>query len=253
MKLPMPPPITTHANVNTLLAYPVERNQNKTDALDLLTSDYSKWTSALRSADSLPTLDVVVIPLIHTYPELIKNLTRVIAQLDRCNVSNVLFLCSGNVDVHYIARLLPTSASSTNWIALQGDYHGFEDSIGLKSRGSTLCYGTSKDIAEKRNFAISLSQRMRWQTLFFLDCDVTIGDRDLRVARELLTDAPGVVGFRANDFPDNSASSHIYRYLGGSVGTFIGSGALAINVSSSVPFFPSIYNEDWLFMLPYSI
>src|SRR5262249_51670629 len=50
-------------------------------------------------------------------------------------------------------------------------------------------------------------------------------------------------------FPDNSVVSRAFREAGGSQETFIGGGALAVNVERNRSFFPNIYNEGWFFVL----
>ena len=50
-------------------------------------------------------------------------------------------------------------------------------------------------------------------------------------------------------FPDHSVVCHAYRQAGGEQQSFIGGGALAVEVKRSKSFFPDIYNDDWFFLL----
>jgi hypothetical protein len=57
------------------------------------------------------------------------------------------------------------------------------------------------------------------------------------------------VGLSIGGFPDNSVVCHAFREAGGRQDTFIGGGALAVDVKRNRTFFPNIYNEDWFFVL----
>jgi hypothetical protein len=57
------------------------------------------------------------------------------------------------------------------------------------------------------------------------------------------------VGHGIGGFPDNSTVCHAFREAGGLQDTFIGAGALAVDVERNRSFFPNVYNEDWFFVL----
>ena len=69
--------------------------------------------------------------------------------------------------------------------------------------------------------------------------DAMAADADLRT-----------VGWRAQDFPDNSVVCHGRRLVGLPQSCFVGGGALLVRtgVGVDLPFFPRVYNEDWLFL-----
>jgi hypothetical protein len=115
----------------------------------------------------------------------------------------------------------------------------------------------SNDVAMKRNFAVALSKALHWRTILFVDDDVqTISRAQLSRAVDLLDgrDRGGhprqVVGWKFHRFPDFSAVGHAYGSGSQERPAFIGGGALAIYCPAPVPFFPAIYNEDLLFVLP---
>jgi hypothetical protein len=90
---------------------------------------------------------------------------------------------------------------------------------------------------------------LRWKRVVFLDDDIRVPDpADLRRAVSLL-DTHTAVGLGIGGFPDNSMVCHAFREAGGSQETFIGAGALAVDVKRNRSFFPNIYNEDWFFVL----
>ena len=105
------------------------------------------------------------------------------------------------------------------------------------------------DVSTKRNLALVLSHLLRWKRVVFLDDDIRVPDpADLRRAVSLL-DTHTAVGLGIGGFPDNSMVCHAFREAGGSQETFIGAGALAVDVKRNRSFFPNIYNEDWFFVL----
>src|SRR5206468_3167733 len=55
-------------------------------------------------------------------------------------------------------------------------------------------------------------------------------------------------GFRIEDYPDNSVVCHAHRLSGGRQDIFPGGSALLVDVEKSENLFPSVYNEDWLFL-----
>jgi hypothetical protein len=105
------------------------------------------------------------------------------------------------------------------------------------------------DVSTKRNLALVLSHMLRWKRVVFLDDDIRVPNpEDLRQAAGLL--GPHVaVGLGIGGFPDNSMVCHAFRDAGGWQDTFIGGGALAVDVWRNRSFFPNVYNEDWFFVL----
>jgi hypothetical protein len=105
------------------------------------------------------------------------------------------------------------------------------------------------DLSTKRNLALMLSHKLRWNRIVFLDDDIRVPDpRDLSRAAGLL-DAHMAVGLGIDGFPDNSVVCHAFREAGGNQETFIGGGALAVEMRQNRSFFPNIYNDDWFFVL----
>ena len=105
------------------------------------------------------------------------------------------------------------------------------------------------DLSTKRNLALALSRKLRWQRIVFLDDDIRVPDPlDLSRAAGLLDDHMAV-GLGIGGFPDNSVVCHAFRAAGGNQQTFIGGGALAIEMVQNRSFFPNIYNDDWFFVL----
>ena len=106
-----------------------------------------------------------------------------------------------------------------------------------------------QDTSRKRNVMLLLSRIAGWERLMFLDDDIeAIHPSYARSAAGFL-EGYSAVGLRNLGFPDNSVVCHAYREVGGRQDQFVGGGALAVSATRTRSFFPSIYNEDWLFLL----
>ncbi|HCU95395.1 MAG TPA: hypothetical protein DHU96_22865 [Actinobacteria bacterium] len=105
------------------------------------------------------------------------------------------------------------------------------------------------DLSAKRNLALMLCYMLGWERVVFLDDDIRIPNAvDLRHAAGLL-DTYNAVGLGIGGYPDNSVVCHAFRLAGGAQETFIGGGALAVEVKRNRSFFPDVYNDDWFYML----
>jgi hypothetical protein len=105
------------------------------------------------------------------------------------------------------------------------------------------------DVSTKRNLGLILSHALRWKRVVFLDDDIQVPEPgDLTRAAGML-DAHAAVGLGIGGFPDNSMVCHAFRDAGGWQETFIGGGALAVDIRRNRSFFPNVYNEDWFFVL----
>lgn len=110
-------------------------------------------------------------------------------------------------------------------------------------------FGRDNDLSFKRNFGLLLCVLAGWDKVVFLDDDLWVPKaEDLGRVGTLLDTFPAV-GLRVEGFPDNSVVCHANRAVGGFQETFIGGGALGVDVRKLNTFFPDIYNEDWLFLL----
>jgi hypothetical protein len=105
------------------------------------------------------------------------------------------------------------------------------------------------DLSTKRNLGLILSRMLGWSRVLFLDDDITgLNPDDMWKASGLL-DMHNAVGLQIGGFPDHSVVCHAYRQAGGEQQSFIGGGALAVQVERSNSFFPDIYDDDWFFLL----
>lgn len=105
------------------------------------------------------------------------------------------------------------------------------------------------DTGNKRNVALLLGRLLGWERLLFLDDDIRdLKPDDVRSAASNV--GPGglqLAGWSYQRFPDNSVVCHGFRSSGYQQDVFIGAGALLVGLSGWLPFFPPVYNEDWMF------
>ena len=105
------------------------------------------------------------------------------------------------------------------------------------------------DLSAKRNLGLMLSRLLGWSRVMFLDDDITaLNPDDVRRASGLL-DTHNAVGLHVCGFHDHSVVCHAYRDAGGRQQSFIGGGALVVQVDRTPSFFPEVYNDDWFFLL----
>jgi hypothetical protein len=105
------------------------------------------------------------------------------------------------------------------------------------------------DVSRKRNLGIAAARMLGWPGVVFLDDDITDLRPDaIRSAAGLLA-GHNVAALQNVGYPDNSVVCHARREVGLTQDTFVGGGAMAVRVSAQTSFFPTIYNEDWLFLV----
>ena len=95
--------------------------------------------------------------------------------------------------------------------------------------------------------------------MLFLDDDVsadprvkhTLDETGVATAMASFADDPGLraVGWPSRGFDDNSVAGHARRLAGMPQDVFVSAAALVVRVAEDLPFFPDIYNEDWLFLI----
>jgi hypothetical protein len=134
------------------------------------------------------------------------------------------------------------------------------------SRNPETSHRPALDTSLKRNIGVLLARIQGWRRIVFLDDDVSVPRASdlLRLAN--LLDRYHAVGLAIHGYPDgypighpdgypdgypdNSVVCHAHREAGGGQDTFLGGGALAVDPTrANMSFFPTIYNDDWFFLL----
>jgi hypothetical protein len=105
------------------------------------------------------------------------------------------------------------------------------------------------DVSLKRNLGVAAAVMLRWRGVFFLDDDMTdLEPESARATFGLLKDHRAAALDNVG-YPDNSVVCHARRAVGLPQDTFTGGGAMAIRADRYASFFPTVYNEDWMFLL----
>jgi len=233
----------------------------------------------VRSLDLRPELrgllDVVVVPTSRPFAETRDGLAVAVELAYQCR-SRLLVLCSQQAKPEdFPADLLQRWPVRVALLQVDGTLvDSFLPALATQSHPLASAHQRppGRDVAQKRNLGLVLARSAGWSHLLFLDDDVRrpVADDEASSGTDRLgrwesfgylsvTNALGniwarhhdVVGWTMTQFPDNSALCHARRRVHLPQSNFIGGGALAVRVTHDTPFFPSIYNEDWLFLYPY--
>lgn len=192
-----------------------------------------------------PRIDAIIVPTIRPSAQLAAAIGH--ARELGCTL---LALCSKSSSASEVLAL--ASKAGVDAVAIDVDrmpanlLPHFQTTDVLKRR----FFRDPRDTASKRNLALLFAALVGWRRVFFLDDDITIDGVELlrAAARELSWYE--VAGLRVERFPDNSVVCHAAREVGRPQQTFIGGGAIAVDVAAAESsFFPQVYNEDWLFLL----
>jgi pimeloyl-ACP methyl ester carboxylesterase len=109
--------------------------------------------------------------------------------------------------------------------------------------------GGRVSLSRKRNLALLVARLAGWRTVLLLDDDIRAVDADRVRAATRGLDSAAAVGFAVESWPDNSVVCHANRMSGADQGVFVGGSALLLTTDAEVfGHFPTIYNEDWLFL-----
>jgi hypothetical protein len=109
------------------------------------------------------------------------------------------------------------------------------------------------DLSLKRNIGLILARLLGWTKIMYLDDDIYgIHAGQLAKVSAQLENYP-VTGLVSRQYPDNSVVCHANRLSGANQDNFITGSALGVNCARDpLPFFPDIYNEDWLFFIEHA-
>jgi hypothetical protein len=109
----------------------------------------------------------------------------------------------------------------------------------------------SWDLSLKRNAALLLARRRGYSSILFLDDDIR-SIRESTVFEGVTSlDSFPLSGCFIEGFPDTSVLGHLLRVVGLPEPTFLSGSFMFVDPQRARAFFPAIYNEDWLFMLPH--
>ena len=232
--------------------YPSGVFSDRGEHLKLLSNNGAAYVSATKLPGQAATITCIVIPTNRSILKNSKNIKRIFTLAETHGAAWVLFLCSGEAKRQDLTRLAATH-ENVNWIGIDGPF-AHDGNYDFKTTHSPIAYGSTRDVAQKRNFALLLARLMQWENIFLLDDDIELTPSHLAKAAALLDGDAAVVGFSAREYPDHSVVVHASSWAHTQIDTFVGGGALGIKTNAPyLSFFPHIYNDDWLFLLLYCL
>jgi hypothetical protein len=198
------------------------------------------------AASSVTSIDAVIVPSARSRDSIVEA-----ARLASRLKTPLVVLCSRDSRRDEVIEFVKPRARDVNVVAV--DVREREVDLGVTFHTTEILRRTpfrrTSDTSVKRNLGLLLARSQGWRRVLFLDDDILVPSaHDVGRAACMLDDFE-VVGLRLGGFPDNSVVCHANRQMGRRQDTFVGAGALLVNIDAVTSFFPSIYNEDWLFLL----
>ncbi|MFL6129721.1 MAG: hypothetical protein ACJ73E_11725, partial [Mycobacteriales bacterium] len=168
----------------------------------------------------------------------------------------VVLLCSKQArPAEVVQRASSVRGARCVAVDLETDYEPDWPKFGTSMFPDAI-FGAYGDLSLKRNLGLLIGRMVGWKTLLFLDDDI-FGLSTAQVKQAVgALQHHSVVGMPARDFPDNSVVCHARRFDPSPApkeeqDVFVSGSALAVNAQETESFFPQIYNEDWLFLVPH--
>lgn len=160
----------------------------------------------------------------------------------------VIALVTNKDDVAAITEV-DNRGSILPWMLTASPLSSIKASVDYPAR--TLEHLGSWDLPEKRNLAIALAVQLGISKILLVDDDVCGITRDTLDGLAAALDQFAIAGITIGGFPDHSVFDHARDLRGGAPGPFLSGACLAVNTMRALPYFPPIYNEDWLAVSPH--
>lgn len=133
---------------------------------------------------------------------------------------------------------------------VQQDFIDFFYSLSTSTHRQTQYIKSTWDLPVKRNYALCFAQMKGYKRILVVDDDIQgLNQTLLNTLATSLSDY-SISGCFVDEFPDLSILDHLERIAGKCKYPFLSGSFLFIKPFEVNSFFPMIYNEDWLFMLP---
>jgi hypothetical protein len=213
--------------------------------------------SAAASSTIVVDLGAVVVPTNRSFNDKLPGL-ELAARLATHRGSFLIVLCSGTARSDEFPEPLRRELGGN---LVLWDLPGPKESLLPQLETSLHKLSTlwrDNDVGIKRNIGLALAVRKGWECVLFLDDDIstyehgpTLDEQGLDSALIAMQGEKSLraIGWTAEDFSDNSVIGHARRLVHRDQGIFISGGALLVRCDTDVPFFPAVYNEDWLFLI----
>lgn len=214
-------------------------------------------SKAVAKRQSSADLGCIFVPVCRTFEQELPGLVQA-ANLALARETYLIVCCSKKA---LVKDFPPQLAEQLGHQLILLDFDKLDKSWLPRLRTATLKASKlhrDNDVGRKRNLALVLARILGWDYVLFMDDDVSVAAsgptldigglegalETMRLRSRLLA-----VGWTLEDFNDNSLFGHARSAVGMDQGVFIGGGALLVRCGERVPYFPDIYNEDWLFVI----
>jgi hypothetical protein len=203
-----------------------------------------KYCNSSLVNNAFSKLDAIYVPFKHR----IEYVKALLNELDHFE-GPIYLLPTGGFDLRTFDN---NSARNTQVIATEdGKYRDFYTHLLTSKHRHTEIYCASWDLPMKRNFIIQHALKTGHEKILLVDDDIrSISDRCLAIGADCLDDYV-LAGCFVEDFLDTSVLGHLEKVAGEHVNPFLSGSFLFVKPRQVNGFFPCLYNEDWLFMIPH--
>jgi hypothetical protein len=158
-----------------------------------------------------------------------------LAHLTELNISEYLFIVPSKTDD--VPSKLPALCSSLlNQFLTYKENHGF----------GNICW----DLPFKRNFVIEFSKVRKYEKVLLIDDDIRFTDKRIIYSMVDALNVFWISSCYSTETIDTSLVGEVAIKCGVERINFLSGNCLAINLHFFIPYFPNIYNEDWLAVIP---
>ena len=199
---------------------------------------------ALNSLPISSTLDAIYIPFrqrIGYIKELLKELSHF--------AGNIYLLPSGTSNMQSIKNYLVKNVQVIH--DQDPSLCDFYLRLVTSNHKHTKNYIHTWDLPKKRNFIIQHALLKHHKRILLVDDDIRTINASCLAAGAICLDNYAQAGCFVDDFLNTSVLGHLERAAGEHVAPFLSGSFLFVKPVEALGFFPCLYNEDWLFMLPH--
>jgi hypothetical protein len=131
------------------------------------------------------------------------------------------------------------------------DFINFFDNLLTSSAGYTQQFFPQWDLPLKRNYALWHSRKKNYNKILLVDDDIRGLCASILSAGSTCLDNYVLAGCFVTEFPDLSIIYHLEQLYSDEIHPLLSGSFLFLRPNDTLSFFPKIYNEDWLFMIPH--
>ena len=212
-----------------------------------LRNDYNflvDQTTEIFAANNYPLVDAIFIPFKKRYANLNELL-----QILNFYTGPIYLMLSEDKELKHISWDKHLSV----FPLLINDHKFISFFNSLLTTNNDFYRNTSWDLPLKRNYALYFSRMKNYSKILLIDDDIRNFNSEMLDIGTRCLEKYKLSGCFVKNFPDLSIICHLEKISGEEIVPFLSGSFLFIRPLLSYSFFPKIYNEDWLFMLPHII